>query len=387
MNKNLLIFFVALAPLIALFLRGIVWGADSFAFMAVSCGQTIFANKLSSPLWFTDLLPYLNCNFYLLVVVMFFFYLLALFGLKIFGEKLFGEQGFLFPIVVGSVTPLVFFEAVRFENQFFSWTMSFMVLGLFALYLKNNKLTSKALLLFLCVLLSVFSLLIWRASIIPLFMCFLITDFPQDIKNIVVRIGFITGLAFFSNYILYSFTQLLNPANIIAEELPIVGIIFLLPIIHLIKHVPKEFKLYTIIVLIIGLIKVKYIYLVVPLICIGLLTKELKEGLYIRNWRIPLIPICFYLLILLIISASLTFPTQNDLTEMNQAIQIANDNNVLLLNDWGTGWVFVYLGYDTNYKISKPNPDFNNHQRPFIAYTNEALDNCTQLTKKIYECN
>ena len=76
MNKNWLLFFlVGFAPGIALLLRGLVWGADSFAFWGVSCGLDKYALKLASPSWFVWFIQeIINCNFFVLVFFMIVFY-------------------------------------------------------------------------------------------------------------------------------------------------------------------------------------------------------------------------------------------------------------------------------------------------------------------------
>ena len=92
MNVFVKLFLLALAPTLSLVLRTTIWGADSFAFMSVSCGQFWYASNLSSPGWFTSLLPFFSCNFYLIVLSMFFFVCLGVWGLFKFGEKVFENQ-------------------------------------------------------------------------------------------------------------------------------------------------------------------------------------------------------------------------------------------------------------------------------------------------------
>jgi len=91
-QQFVLIFLAALAPFIGLLLRGVVWGADSFAFLAVACGQQQYVASLSSPGWFTSLLPFFSCNIFLIGLVMFVLYFFALLGLWVFGKKFFVEK-------------------------------------------------------------------------------------------------------------------------------------------------------------------------------------------------------------------------------------------------------------------------------------------------------
>jgi hypothetical protein len=80
------------------------------------------------------------------------------------------------------------------------------------------------------------------------------------------------------------------------------------------------------------------------------------------------------------------YPTQSDITEIKEAIQLSKDTNLPLYNSWGEGWLITYLGKETEYKISYPDPDWNNLTKPFYAYSSTNLD-CNKLNKRTYYCN
>lgn len=394
-HQFLLILFASIAPFIGLILRGVVWGADSFAFMAVACGQTQYTNFLSSPVWFTSFLPLFSCNIYFVGLVMFLFYFLALIGLWVFGKRFFLENHWLgvmkdsswkFVFVVASITPLFFLEVLRFENDFFGWTLSFIALGLFTLYLSSNKTHLKIISLILACLIGFIAINLWFASILILLSCvfLLIKNYKQRI--IVFFSIFVLFLFFFNGYIFGSLNILTSSGKVVAEEIPLVGLIFIFHIIHFIKKIPKELFLYSIFILGIGLLKSKYIFLVVPFLVLGLMRKENEEGLIVRGDRIPLIPICFLCLVGLVFMSPFLYPTQTDLSEMKEDIVLAKDLNVPLYNSWGDGWIFTYLGFETNYKISYPDPDWNNLPSPYIAYSRPVDLNCEKINTRSYKC-
>ena len=137
---------------------------------------------------------------------------------------------------------------------------------------------------------------------------------------------------------------------------------------------------------VIGTLKSKYMFLATPFLLMALIKKEKVEGLIFNNKKLPVKMFVVIFGIGWMISGVNLAPTQMDLQEMNKAIQLAKDNNMVLLNDWGNGWAFQYLDYNTNYKSSYPNPDYNNYPRPFVAYTIEKIPLCERVASKTVIC-
>jgi hypothetical protein len=383
MNKLFVLFLFALAPTIALLLRGIVWGADSFAFMVASCGNTNFVNNLSSPLWFTNLLPYYSCNFYFIIFSMFFFYFLCLLSLKlIFDEFLTDEESFLAVFLLASVSPLFFIEALRFENQLFSFCMAFMSLALTLIALKHQNHKK---VLFLAIIMALLSVSLWSASILILFIGVLLIDLPSKIKSFLFLLGLGTGIIIFHGYAISSFRMLFEfPGNLIAEEIPLIGIVFIIHLVTFVKYVPKQLLPYSILLLLIGLVKAKYVFLVTPFLILGLMLKHRENPINIKGDKIPLFAISVICLIGLILSSQFLYPLQSDIKEIDQAIVLSNDLNFPIKNDWGDGWIFVWRGYETPYKISNANTaDFNG--TGFIAYTKKDLP-CKKVNTRTFIC-
>lgn len=314
------------------------------------------------------------------------FYFLGLLGVWFLGNYVFKSKGILLPIYVGSLTPLFFIEALRFENDLFAWTLSFLGLGLFCLYLEAKNKPLKATLLILIGLCLVFSLFTWLASILVWFSCILMLIKSDKLRKTLILVFVAIFVIIFYKYILQSFTSLIFSPSLIAEEIPFVGLIFIIHIIHYWNKTPQPFHYYSIILLIVGLIKVKYLYLATPFLLMGLIHKELTEGIIIRKKTIPVIFFVILFLFGFIFMGLNMYPTQEDMGELQTAINLAKDNNLQLYNDWGDGWMLIYLGYPTEYKCSIPQPDWNNLPKPYIGWSKREIIDCNNLTKKIYYC-
>jgi hypothetical protein len=147
---------------------------------------------------------------------------------------------------------------------------------------------------------------------------------------------------------------------------------------------------YGLCLLVVGALKAKFMFLAVPFLLMGLLDKELKEGLSIPKLgieRIPVLAFCVLLSIGWIFMGVSSYPTGVDVQEMREAIQLSKDTNQLLFNDWGDGWLLISLGFDTNYYMSPPEPDFNSLKRPFVAWSLEEIVGCERISKRTQQCN
>ena len=382
-----LLVLVASIPSVTLLLRGLVWGSDSFAFWSVSCGNVLYANSLSSPVWFVVAIQNIvNCNLIVLAFLMFLFYFLALLGLYFFGKNFVEKEVWRFPFYVALLTPLFFVEVLRFENDFFGWSLALIGLGVFSL-----ALTKKSIILFAlsgCCML--FSYQLWQPSIFFIVLAWFLVPISSLFKYVGVLVSLLSILLPKTSYVVGSFTNGIG-LNSVAEEIPLVGLVFVLHILHLYKKIPFPLIYYGIFLLLLGALKSKYMFLAVPLLVLGVLLKQQKEGLSFKKTlfgvkEIPVLYVCLILGIGYFFMGLNMYPTTLDLNEMSYAIKLSRDQNVMLYNDWGDGWTFVSLGYDTNYKISYPNPDWNNLPKPFVAWSKEKIEGCVKVSKHIQQC-
>jgi len=380
---------VALIPFVTLLLRGVGWGADSFAFYGAACGQTQFIPNLNAG-FLGNFLYLFNCNFFLISFVMFLFYFFGLLSLWVIGKKVLKEHAWLLPIYVGSLTPLFFVEGLRFENDLFGWCLAFVSLALVSIALKYKNLVFKALVLVLSVCIAIISFDLWGASIIILCIAPLLLDIKLEYKKawaIMVIIGFVTLK---SQYLLHSFN--FDFLTLVAEEIPLLGLIYIIHILHFWKKIPQPFFLYGLLFLGLGILKSKYIFLATPFLLMALIQKEKSVGLFLKSKRsknvVKIVPMVFVIIFGFgyILSGISMYPVQSDFVEIQEAINYSKENDLNLFNEWGSGWYFQYLGFETKYCMGPPDPDWNNLEKPFVAYSRLVDLNCVKLNKNTYLC-
>lgn len=377
-NINWLILIGLLLPFFTLLVRGIFWGRDPFAFYAGVCGRNV-SGSLSSN-FFEYLLTFVPCDFFVISFLMLLTYVFGLVGLYFFFgnfESEFWTRRLM--LYVLTLTPLFFLEGMRFENDLFGWSIAFFGLGLTSLFLRDKKYVFA---LIIWVLSAIITTLIWLPSIIVMLLIVFLIDYNTKTKKIVLGIGVIGILLVSFNYLLISF----RIENIVGEELPLVAIVFILHIVHFYKYIPKKVLVPGILLLGLGLIKAKYMFLATPFLLLGLIQKEKTQGIIIKKEKFEVLLAVVILIPALFIIGLSVEPSHSDLQEIENIIDLADENNLKVYNEWSYGWMFIYKGYDTNFKSSWPNPDWNNLNRPFYAYSKEELP-CEKLQgKRSYYC-
>jgi hypothetical protein len=374
---------VSLLPLVALLLRGVGWGADSFAFYALGCGNVSLVSQVSSD-FFGRIVLLFGCDFVFISILMWLFYFLALLSLWQIGKLVLGKNAWLLPVYCGTLTPLLFIEGLRFENDLFGWSLAFMAIALFCLALKAKRWLKVPLLLFSCVI-GIVSVLIWSASLLLLPIALLLLPIKLGWKTLLTVLVFLGFILFKWGYILNSF-NLFHPAGLISEEIPLLGLVFVLHIAHFWRKTPQPFALYGTFLFIFGAIKAKYMFLATPFLLMAVIQKEKSVGLFLGKVKFPIHPLIFCAIfgISLVIMATNLYPIQTDLKEIKDLIQISGDQNIPIYNDWGTGWLFVYEGYNTRYKASRqPGFDWNELKKPYLAYSTTDLP-CNKIPKTRY---
>lgn len=257
--------------------------------------------------------------------------------------------------------------------------------------IKNiSNIVFKAICLILGLFLAYTSIQIWLPSVFVLVLVFFLFNINVIFQYILVGFGLLPILMPKLGYAVGSVTQGIG-VNAVSEEIPLVGLVFVLHILHFWKKIPFPITWYGIFLILLGALKSKYVFLAVLPLLMGLLSKELQSGLSLKREifgikEIPVLYVCFILMFGWFLMGLNMYPTQTDLNEMKYAIDLATVTNQQLYNDWGTGWIFVSLGYDTNYKISPPQPDWNNLQKPYLAWSKTKLLDCNFISNTIQQC-
>ncbi len=370
-RKNVLLLFVfCLIPFVFYFFHPLLHYFDSYAFLAGACGvDTGFV------------IPFVPCNIFLIKILLFFCFFISTLAISVFGEQFIGKvNGWRVGLFAICFCPLFFREVVKFENDVFGWTLAFIGLAVFSIGVNKNKSINKALIMFLGVLIVFFSTYIWFPTYLMLLallltsiytIVFAILGIIPIFQQIIPRITRITS---------FSQTKIL-------EEIPLIGMFGVLPFLPGLKFTPKKILLPTIFLFGAGLVQNKFMILSIPFLAIGftLFFEKLEKMKWLPHYLI----ICFLCVFVFGFMSLSVSPTQEEMNLVEESVLLANDLEVPLYNDWTYGWWITYKGYETNYKSSWPDPDYNNLSKPFVALTKQDL-NCLLVSKeneiKIFNC-
>lgn len=356
-KKNVFTLFVfCLIPFLFYFFHPLLHYFDSYAFLAGSCGvDTGFV------------IPFVPCNIFLIKLLLFVCFFISTIAISVFGEQFIGKvNGWRVGLFAITFCPLFFREVVKFENDVFGWTLAFIGLAVFSIGVNKNKSINKAFIMFLGILIVFFSTFIWFPTYLILLAMFL-----MSIYTIILTI---IGLIPITQQIIPRIKQASDFSQTkILEETPLIGMFGVLPFLPGLKFIPKKILLPTILLFGAGLIQNKFMILSIPFLAIGfaLFFEKLEKMKWLPNYLI----ICFISVLLIGFLSLGVSPTQNEMNLVEESVLLANDLEVPLYNDWTYGWWITYKGYETEYKSSIPDPDYNNLPKPFVALTKQDL-NC-----------
>ncbi len=351
-----IVFVLCLLPYLFYFARPGLVGVDTYANLLEVC----VPGSWSANAGWLSVLHLFPCDEFLIKVIQFCSYCLVTVLICLLGLKQFGRDGWKLGVFAVGLCPLLFQISLNFEAQWFGFVVG--LLGLVGyVVLSNNNILGK--LCFLAVL--IYSCILWQGCVLLFIglalyeVWLLIIAIPIVLSSINFFIGYALNGSILSKY----------P---IAEEMPIVGATPTILMWPFLDKVPKKWLLATLFLFIVGLIKVKYMFLAIPFLAMGLfvIDKSNKDLKILGRFDWPnLVLIALCCSIAFGFMAFNSYPNQDQMTLYQEGIQLAHDNNLLLYNDWETGWYLEYLGFKTEYKSSYPNPDYNSISNRFVAIT------------------
>jgi len=313
------------------------------------------------------IIPLVPCNILIIKTILVGLYILSVFSIAFFGEKVIKENGWRVGFYSATLTPLLFQEAMKFENDIFGWALIFLSFAVFSLSLNRQNKLIKAICIILATSIAILSTFIWLGSYFGVLYLGLMF-FPILVFVIPPFVIYITAV--FDYFLKSIFSN-----QIVSEEMVGAGIIPVMFIFWVLYSSPKKliYPLATWTSFIIGFIKIKYMLLAIPFLALNFVKFE-NEHKHLKHWPnlifVGLAFTCFFNL--LSFNAA---PTIEQFNTIDSAIMLANDSNMPLYNDWKFGWWLEYKGQTTEYKASFPDPDYNNLTRPFIAISSDNLTN------------
>ena len=356
MNKNnvIILFFVTIIPFIGYLFNPLLAYFDSYAWLGGTCGMNT-----------QFVIPFIPCNIFLIKLVLMSMYILSIFCIARFGESVLGKKiGWKVGLYSATLSPLLFQEALKFENDIFGWSFSFMGLMLVGIGVSENKTKEKMEYILLGVVAIIISSFAWEGTLLLLFALSLsvISLLLLSIPIVYLKFTMLT------NYLTNSFVT----TKQISEELIGAGMIPTMFLFPAILDIPKKWRITGWILFVIGFIKIKYMLFAIPFLALGMVVFEEKYK-HIKHFpNLVHIAICFA--IVFSFMGLWMSPTPTQFENIDYAYELGEDLNIPVYNDWTYGWWIKYLGHDTNFKSSYPNPDYNNLSKPFIALTRKKLD-------------
>jgi hypothetical protein len=116
----------------------------------------------------------------------------------------------------------------------------------------------------------------------------------------------------------------------------------------------------------------KFFIFLVPFICLGigyLLQKAYKTEKHTKTlWLV-----CFFLLISINVALFLNQPQQNQFDLIREGIDLAENEEIPIFNDWSYGHWIEFHNYKTEFKSGGHNPDYNLLKKPFVGLTDSNL--------------
>lgn len=361
-----IVFLIALLPFLPYFFVGSLQGFDSFANFNLVCGKGTY--QPASEAW-GFVLSFFPCDVFLVKVLQFLSYFLVLLLVARFGEFVFGENGWELGVFVGGLCPLLFQTALQFEATWWGFVVVWMGFVGFVETIEKGIHKNKAYALFFA-LIMLFGCVLWRGGLLYFgslslyWLVLLIISIPIALINL-------------TNLLSYALNGGIFSENPIMEEMPIVGATPTILLWPFVNKTPKKWLLPTIFLFIIGLIKVKYMFLAVPFLALGVfvINQSNKDLKILGKHKWPNL-----ILMSLVCSACFglmnmtTEPTQQTFELIEQGIYLSEDNNMPLYNDWSYGWWIEHKGGQTIYKSSYPEPDYNSFVPGFYAITQYYID-------------
>lgn len=375
--RVIIIFILAFFASIASFLRSFPFGYDSYA--SILCQTSGECGMLGLQPLMVVLLGFLPFNTFLLNLVFLFCTFLTFFGLFLIGLHFCKNERvvWLSLFVLVSFCPFFVFHLHEWENELFAYPL--LLFGLYFLLKKK---------LFPCVCCFLLGGLFWGG---------------------VVYVAAVWGLAFVAGWLAIPLVlaYFLFPSSVVGFLVPslVVESMFglgLLDLFVLVVFLPfcldfREGEVFLPLGLLVGflfvLLQGKFVFVLIPFVLLGIVrfVSLIEQKGHSMNL---LIPLSFFMLFCMNVAFFYAEPSVEQMFLVKDSVKMAEDNNLQLYNDWSYGYWVNYYNYDTNFRGSFPDPDYNLLQKPFFALSDKNLTTIQCIVEKesssltkIWRCN
>ena len=124
------------------FFNPLINGTDSYAFLTVVCDSNTVKGNLGSELFF-GLLPLFPCDVLVVKLFLFVCFVVCTLSIAFFGENIVGKDGWRAGLFAATLSPLLFMEVTKFENDIFGITLTCISFALFSVIFKGDEKNGK----------------------------------------------------------------------------------------------------------------------------------------------------------------------------------------------------------------------------------------------------
>lgn len=362
-------------PSATYFLRDGFHGLDSYYFLTKVCNEdNHYKNSDSYPLGniVFDLLP---CDESILKAILIFLYGLSLLAIYMIGEETFKGAGWITILFTG-ITPILLYSSFKLENDAFGFPIMFFGIYFFLKYLNTKedkgviKNKPKYSYLIISVLLILLATGFWGGALYY-------TLFFVLMEPLMLIIAVPVMLLFEIQLI-----KAVIPKLGIEESNPRGGLTFILlymvPLVFFKKK--PDFRFWylplTISLFILGSLNPKFFILGIPFFALALTKNFLNaakgEKMFIAGWATILF--CFFTLSVV----SLSSPTSLENEIATDLVDLSQQKDLPLANDWELGHLIWYYGGKTTQHSGGEDPEFQNYKNTIIA-TQQELPECETI--------
>lgn len=313
---------------------------DSYYFLNKVCDQdtTHWIEGYSSPPLSTFLFTHLPCNDFLLKTLLFIAYGISLLAIFFIGELVKKGSGW-FVVLFSSLSPILLFASLHFENDAFAYPMMFIGLYFFLRFLKFKEYFS----LISCLGFLALATFMWGGSLYYLVAfafvfppLFLLALPALSLDNFLLVQYIVPNLSVWPNINL-------------SEANSLYGLFFFsFYLIGISRLKLFEWKM-TLPILLLGLIYPKYLIFVVPLIGLTIYDHFERSTEWMqRVTKVSALVIIFAFSLTIpgLIAAQIS-PTIDNIEAIKFGVNYSLENDKRIVNDWDLGHIIIYYGGKT----------------------------------------
>ncbi len=351
-KKILILFALSFFSFIGYFMRPTLLGFDSYGFLMGVCSEKGVVSVLGQQAFLVDsLFSWIPCDLFIIKIILFFLYFLAVCVIALIGETFDKKDGWLAGIFV-FLSPLIFYAFTDFENDVFGFFLLFFSAFLYFKGITQTGKTKHIFMILSCFLVLIAGL-IWEGAIYWII--------PFGLLNIWFAVPTLILMLFYSD----AFFMFLMPNSVVFEYMSWIGLGYLFFLMIGYVGITKKTALFVVWFTALTILKAKFAILCIPFLAVGILEylKRIKNDKFRQEFKTILLIGAVFMALSMNFIVFTQYPTQEYTDMIISAVEKSQDNE--MNNDWGIGWIVKYYGGHTasyaSVNMQKPFNDFNGY--------------------------